>query len=58
MCEIQPLIPVYLLAAGVVLIIHGVVRVFASIPNPPSRRNGNKKSKLHRDLCIYAIEGN
>lgn len=58
MCEIQPLIPVYLMAAGVVLILHGVVRIFASIPTPPaSRRQRNKQSRLNRDLCLYAIEG-
>jgi hypothetical protein len=58
MCEIQPLIPVYLMAAGVILIIHGVVRIFASIPNPPARRDRSvNKTKLHKDLCLYAIEG-
>jgi hypothetical protein len=58
MCEIQPMIPVYLLCSGAVLILHGIVRIFASIPSPPSaRRQRPARSKLNRDLCVYAIEG-
>lgn len=59
MCEIQPMIPVYLLCSGAVLIVHGLVRIFASIPSPPpsTRRPRSTRSKLNRDLCLYAIEG-
>lgn len=47
------------MAAGIVLITHGIVRIFASIPTPPvsSRRQRSITSKLRRDLCTYAIEG-
>ncbi|KAI6215174.1 hypothetical protein M3Y94_00354600 [Aphelenchoides besseyi] len=57
MCEIQPLIPIYLLLSGLLLILHGLVRSFSSIPTPRPRRTQQRaRSTLFRDLCVYAIE--
>lgn len=59
MCEIQPLIPVYLLVSGIILLIHGIVRIFVSIPSTPTSRRQQRAqgNKLSRTLCLYAIEG-
>lgn len=59
MCEIQPLIPVYLLVSGIILLTHGIVRIFASIPSarPTRRQQQNPTNNLNRTLCVYAVEG-
>ncbi|KAI6240843.1 hypothetical protein M3Y99_00391700 [Aphelenchoides fujianensis] len=55
MCEIQPLIPVYLMMSGILLVVHGIRRAsrVLRLDAPQQRR----RSTLYRDLCVYAIEG-
>ena len=65
-CQVQPMIPIYLMLSGGLLCAHGIVRIFASLPTPPPRRSasGNggggaarrSSSRLFRDLCVYAFE--
>jgi hypothetical protein len=59
-CAVQPMIPVYLIASGCLLIINSVVRMFGYFPTSQaekSRRRINKKANLMSNLCFYGIEG-
>uniref|UniRef100_A0AC34FEC0 Uncharacterized protein n=1 Tax=Panagrolaimus sp. ES5 TaxID=591445 RepID=A0AC34FEC0_9BILA len=59
-CAVQPMIPVYLIASGCLLIINSVVRMFGYFPSSRSgdnQRRTNKKANLMSNLCFYGIEG-
>ncbi|CAD5222384.1 unnamed protein product [Bursaphelenchus xylophilus] len=58
MCEIQPLMPLYLILSGSALIVHGIIRSAKAFPNPKRRsRNRPKKSSLYPDLLMHGLEG-
>ena len=55
-CSIQPMIPVFMIIAGTLLIINSLVRMIAHFP--ASRRpRGDRKARLTSALCFYGLEG-
>uniref|UniRef100_A0AC34QKK9 Uncharacterized protein n=1 Tax=Panagrolaimus sp. JU765 TaxID=591449 RepID=A0AC34QKK9_9BILA len=55
-CNIQPMIPVFVIISGILLIINSLFRMLGHFPTYRKRRN-ERKSTLNQDLCFYAIEG-
>ncbi|CAD5217775.1 unnamed protein product [Bursaphelenchus okinawaensis] len=57
MCEVQPLIPLYLILSGSALILHGIVRTAKSIPKPTNQRTQRlRKTSLYPDLLMHGLE--
>ncbi|KAE9553501.1 hypothetical protein FO519_003293 [Halicephalobus sp. NKZ332] len=55
-CYIQPMIPVFMIIAGVLLIINSLVRMIGHFPASKKPR-GDKKARLTSALCYYGLEG-
>jgi len=55
-CPIQPMIPVFMITSGALLIINSLVRMIGHIPSS-KRIRGDKKARLTTALCYYGIEG-
>ena len=55
-CEVQPMIPVYLIVSGCLLIINAIVLMFGYFPTSRPTRS-NKKANLMSNLCFYGLEG-
>uniref|UniRef100_A0A7E4VMR6 MARVEL domain-containing protein n=1 Tax=Panagrellus redivivus TaxID=6233 RepID=A0A7E4VMR6_PANRE len=52
-CNIQPMIPIYLITSGILLIINAIVRMASYMGQ--NQHPGN--AKLKQELCYYGIEG-
>ncbi|CAI4232975.1 unnamed protein product [Auanema sp. JU1783] len=50
-CEIQPMIPVWLIIASLLFIVSAIFRIYNLIPSPPSRHK-----TLSLDLCVKGLE--
>ncbi|CAJ0963481.1 unnamed protein product, partial [Mesorhabditis belari] len=59
-CNVQPMIPIWLLVLGVLIIISSCVRIYAAIPMPSNRRRQaqaqTRATRLSSDLCIKGTE--
>ncbi|CAJ0581454.1 unnamed protein product, partial [Mesorhabditis spiculigera] len=61
-CNVQPMIPIWLLVLGVLIIISSCVRIYAAIPMPSRRRAAaragapQQASRLSADLCLKGTE--
>uniref|UniRef100_A0A158P7I2 G_PROTEIN_RECEP_F1_2 domain-containing protein n=1 Tax=Angiostrongylus cantonensis TaxID=6313 RepID=A0A158P7I2_ANGCA len=51
-CPIQPMIPIWLMVTGVLIIVSSTMRIVRLIPSPQHRR-----SNLSLDLCCHISEG-
>uniref|UniRef100_A0A183GGF8 G_PROTEIN_RECEP_F2_4 domain-containing protein n=1 Tax=Heligmosomoides polygyrus TaxID=6339 RepID=A0A183GGF8_HELPZ len=54
-CQVQPMIPIWLIVAGVLFIITATLRIFRLIPAP--RRSSHRSRALSLDLCCRLSEG-